>query len=329
MRIGFLGFGNMAQAIADGLLAGQTDLGQVAKGQGRGVLGQVTQGNSDTQGSPEQRSLGPSGIATGQNPKRQWELAPTDSQNPKRQWGLGPTASQNPKRQWELAATALHLDKLERNCQARGMRTLANAADLVTWSDLVVLAVKPWQLTDLIPPLATCLQEKIVVSIAAGKTFDDLEALIPGTSHITALPNLPVAVGQGLLICEERHSLQGQQLASFEEVFGQIAEIFYLPPDQFSAGASISGCGPAFTAMYVEALADVGVKHGLKRDLALSLAAKMTSGAGSLLATGLHPALLKDQVCSPGGTTIRGVIALERHGFRAAVTEAIDTIEGQ
>lgn len=301
MRIGFLGFGNMAQAIADGLLAGQTDLGQVAKGQGRGVLGQVTQGNSDTQGSPEQRSLGPSGIATGQNPKRQWELA----------------------------ATALHLDKLERNCQARGMRTLASAADLVTWSDLVVLAVKPWQLTDLIPPLATCLQEKIVVSIAAGKTFDDLEALIPGTSHITALPNLPVAVGQGLLICEERHSLQGQQLASFEEVFGQIAEIFYLPPDQFSAGASISGCGPAFTAMFVEALADVGVKHGLKRDLALSLAAKMTSGAGSLLATGLHPALLKDQVCSPGGTTIRGVIALERHGFRAAVTEAIDAIEGQ
>ena len=255
MHIGFIGFGNMAQAMADGLLA-----------------------------------------------------------------------SQAPQR---LAATALHLDKLERNCQARGMHALGTLEEVVNFSVLIVLAVKPWQLADLLQPLAASLQGKIVVSIAAGKSFDDLEALIPGTSHLTALPNLPVAVGQGLLICEEKHSLSQDQQASFEEIFGQIAEILYLPPDQFSAGATISGCGPAFTAMYVEALADVGVKHGLKRDLALSLAAKMTSGSGSLLATGLHPAVLKDQVCSPGGTTIRGVIALERHGFRAAVTEAIDAIEGQ
>ncbi len=285
MHLGFIGFGNMAQAIADGLLRGKA-----------------------VQKSESQ-------LATNQATPAQAEATPDPSAD--RSVSLS------------LAATALHLDKLERNCQARGMLALDTVEEVVNFSDLVVLAVKPWQLADLLPPVAASLQGKIVVSIAAGKTFDDLEALIPGTAHITALPNLPIAVGQGLLICEEKHSLQDHHLACFEEVFGQIAEIFYLPPDQFSAGATISGCGPAFTAMYVEALADVGVKHGLKRDLALSLAAKMTSGAGSLLATGRHPAVLKDQVCSPGGTTIRGVIALERHGFRAAVTEAIDAIEGQ
>lgn len=255
MRIGFLGFGNMAQALADGLLAAAHD-------------------------------------------------------------------------DLQLGATALHWDKLVRNCEARGMEAFPTAEDLVDFSDLLVLAVKPWQLATLLPPLQATLEGKLVVSVAAGKGFDDLEALLPGIPHITALPNLPVAVGQGLLICEEKHSLNADQLANFEAIFSRLGKIYYLPPDQFSAGATLSGCGPAFTAMYIEALADVGVKHGLKRDLALSLAAQMTAGSGSLVAAGNHPALVKDQVCSPGGTTIRGVIALERHGFRGAVTEAIDAIEG-
>ena len=263
MRIGFLGFGNMAQAIADGLLAGQEA--------------------TTCQGS----------------------------------------------KPWELAATALHLDKLEKNCQVRGMRAFPHAADLASWSDLLFLAVKPWQLADSLPPLANKLKGKIIVNIAAGKGFADIEALLPGTAHITALPNLPVAVGQGLLIAEEKHSLSPQQLSSFEEVCNHIGELVFLPPDQFSAGASISGCGPAFAAMYVEALADAGVKYGLKREIALSLATKMLEGSGRLLATGRHPGVLKDQVCSPGGTTIRGVLALERAGFRAAVAAAIDAIEGQ
>ena len=95
-----------------------------------------------------------------------------------------------------------------------------------------------------------------------------------------------------------------------------------------SAAGTLAGCGPAFAAMFLEALGDAGVKHGLPRALAYRLASQMLAGTGKLqLATGSHPGQMKDAVCSPGGTTIVGVAALEEHGLRAAVIDAIDAIE--
>lgn len=111
-------------------------------------------------------------------------------------------------------------------------------------------------------------------------------------------------------------------------IFGKAALIVPVDTAQLSIAGTLAGCGPAFAAMFIEALADGAVKQGLPRALAYQLASQMVVGTGKLqLATGAHPGAMKDAVCSPGGTTIVGVAALERRGFRGAVIDAIDEIE--
>ena len=142
--------------------------------------------------------------------------------------------------------------------------------------------------------------------------------------------NTPIAVGAGVIACEQRHSLADEELEAFENLFGRIALIEWVDGKLLSTASSIAGCGPAFAAMFLESLGDAGVKHGLPRATAYRLAAQMMMGTAKLhLETGTHPGAMKDAVCSPGGTTIKGVAALEKDGFRGCVIDAIDAIEGE
>ena len=121
-----------------------------------------------------------------------------------------------------------------------------------------------------------------------------------------------------------------EELEAFENLFGRIALIEWVDGKLLSTASSIAGCGPAFAAMFLESLGDAGVKHGLPRATAYRLAAQMMMGTAKLhLETGTHPGAMKDAVCSPGGTTIKGVAALEKDGFRGCVIDAIDAIEGE
>lgn len=230
-----------------------------------------------------------------------------------------------------IGACARDFDKLRRNTEPFGFRPFAQAADLVAFADLVVVAVKPHQVAGALEPLRKALHERIVVSVAAGVTFDDYEGLLlPGTPHLSTVPNTPVAVGEGIIVCERRHSLSAEAWGRFERIFSRIGMLLTVDTPLLSVAGTVCGCGPAFVAMFLEALADAAVKHGIPRADAYRMASQMVVGTGKLqLATGTHPAAMKDAVCSPGGTTIVGVAALERRAFRAAVIDAVDAIEAK
>ena len=166
----------------------------------------------------------------------------------------------------------------------------------------------------------------MVVSVAAGVLFDDYEEMLaPGTHHLSTIPNTPIAVGAGVLAVEDAHSLTDEEYATVCGLFSPIALIEPVPGHLLSVASGIAGCGPAFAALFIESLGDAAVKNGLQRATAYRLAAQMIRGTGMLyLENGEHPGVMKDAVCSPGGTTIRGVAALERCGFRNAVISAVD-----
>lgn len=229
-----------------------------------------------------------------------------------------------------IFATAAHFDKLQASTAALGAHACESAQDVVEASDFVVLAVKPYLVEQVVEPVRDLLAGKAVISVAAGLGYDFYEGILaPGTHHLSTIPNTPIAVGAGVVACEQRHSLSEGELAAFEDLFGQVALIEWLDGKLLSTASSIAGCGPAFAAMFLEALGDAGVKHGLPRATAYRLAAQMMMGTAKLhLETGMHPGAMKDAVCSPGGTTIKGVASLEKDAFRGTVINAIDAIEG-
>ena len=236
----------------------------------------------------------------------------------------------------QMVACAAHYDKLEKTTAELGLRPLRNALEVVTAADVVIIAIKPYQIAAVVKPLADELAKpgKIVVSIAAGwnlKKYQDLFATEDGESvdssdiHIQCtIPNTPMAVGKGVLVTESVNTLTDDETETFEQLFGPISLIERVDTAHMNIAMVVAGCAPAFTDMYIEALGDAGVQYGLQRATAYRLAAKMVEGVGALyMATETHPGAMKDAVCSPGGTTIKGVAQLEKDGFRGSVIDAV------
>lgn len=227
-----------------------------------------------------------------------------------------------------LHACAKHFDKLCRSAAALGVVPHQSAAEVAQASDIIVVAVKPHLVKEVLEPIAELLNGKIVFSVAAGLGFDDYEEIIPGVHHWSCIPNTPVSVCEGIYICQEKHNLTKEEEALLHQIFAPTGLLLSLNEKEYGPGSTVAGCGPAFAAMFLEALADGGVKNGLSRANAYRLAAQMLAGTAKLhLQSGTHPGAMKDAVCSPGGLTIQGVAALEDKGFRSAVIGAIDTIE--
>lgn len=227
-----------------------------------------------------------------------------------------------------LGAASRRFDVLKVKTDARGMTAFETNEAAARWADVVVIAVKPYLVRDVVTPLKAILADKVVLSVAVNLLFDDYEALLaPGTHHLSTLPNTPVAVNEGIVICEARHSLTNDEKATADELFNALGLSVDVDAKAMPAAGTLSGCGPAFVAIFIEALADGAVRHGVPRVTAYRLASQMLAGTAKLqLATGTHPGAMKDAVCSPGGTTIVGVAALERRGFRSAVMDSIDAI---
>jgi len=196
-------------------------------------------------------------------------------------------------------------------------------------SDYLFLGVKPQMLPEVTPELREALEgmdrSPVVVSMAAVTPISRLKELLgEKLPVIRIMPNTPVSVGEGIILycCSEEVDTASEE--RFLEAMSAAGRFVRVEERLVDAGACISGCGPAFVDLFIEALADGGVACGLPRALALELAAGTASGSAKLvLETGKHPAQLKDEVCSPGGTTIRGVRALEKGGLRSAVMEAV------
>lgn len=193
--------------------------------------------------------------------------------------------------------------------------------------DRVFLAVKPQMMADALAPVRELLAVKkpLLVSMAAGLEIRQIEALA-GTKLpvIRIMPNTPVAVGKGVILYCCNELVTQEALDGFLSDLRFAGRLDKLEERLMNAGSSISGCGPAYAYMFIEAMADGAVACGIPRAQALEYAAATLAGAGEmLLATGQHPGVLKDAVCSPGGSTIAGVKVLEEHGFRGAVMDCI------
>ena len=197
-------------------------------------------------------------------------------------------------------------------------------------ADVVIVAVKPHLIEEVLSPVRGQLADKAVVSVAAGWPFERYEALLPGTRHLSTMPNTPVRVCAGVFLLEEKHSLTPEEYVLVQELFGHLGLVQPVESRLLGIAGTLSGCGPAFVSMFIEALGDAGVKHGLPRAMAYRLAGQMVAGTGRMqVETGAHPGAMKDAVCSPGGTTIVGVAELERGGMRAAVINAVDAIQNK
>lgn len=229
-----------------------------------------------------------------------------------------------------ICACAAHYDKLCANAAKYGITPMASAREVVEASNVIIIAVKPYMVESVMSGCLDLLGDKMVISLAAGMPFEKLHAIMPNAHCISVMPNTPIGVGQGILICETTNSLTDDQKAILVRLFENVATIVPVDSAHLSIAGTIAGCSPAFAAMFIEALADAGVKYGLQRAMAYELAAKVLEGTGALyMEERMVPAAMKDAVCSPGGTTIKGVCALEKDGFRAAIIGAIEAIEGQ
>ena len=201
--------------------------------------------------------------------------------------------------------------------------------DVAEQAQFLFFAVKPQMLEGMLSGIRDVLQARqdrfVIVSMVAGKDLATLQTLLgTGTPIIRIMPNIPVEVGGGVTMMtaspevteEEKETLRALLAAS-----GMVAE---LDEHLMDAATGVTGCGPAFAAMFAEALADGAVACGLPRKQAIAYAAQMMLGTAKLLLeTGEHPGSLKDRVCSPGGSTIQGVRRLEERAFRSAVTDAV------
>lgn len=231
----------------------------------------------------------------------------------------------------QVHVCAAHYEKLCMTAEKYGVHPYRTAEEVISNSDVVILAVKPYQMEKVVTPIKTMLTDKIVVSVASGWMFDRFETVLSeGTHHISTSPNTPVAVAEGIIIVQDKHSLSDDEFNNLMDLFEKVALVEVLDIDHMSIAGTLSGATPAYAAMFIEALGDAGVKHGLTRASAYRLASQMLAGTGKLyLEHQNHPGAMKDAVCSPGGITIAGVEALEQNGFRYAVMSAINACQNK
>ena len=196
-------------------------------------------------------------------------------------------------------------------------------------ADYIFLGVKPQMMAGLLKELSPILKERqsrfILVTMAAGLTMARIQELAGGAYPvIRIMPNTPASIGEGMILYTACDSVTSEEIKTFVFSMSGAGRLSPLPEHLMDAGSAVSGCGPAFVDLFIEALADGGVACGLPRAAALEYAAQMVAGSARLvLESGKHPAQLKDAVCSPGGTTIQGIRALEEGGFRSAVMNAV------
>ena len=197
-------------------------------------------------------------------------------------------------------------------------------------ADHIFLAVKPQMMADVLAELSPILARRrpVLISMAAGLTMSRIASMAGGNYPvIRIMPNTPVAVGCGMTLYCANELVTKEVLDDFLNDMAPTGRMDALEERLFDAAGTVSGCGPAYVYMFIEAMADGAVACGVPRAKAMEYAAAAIAGAGMFaLKSGQHPGALKDAVCSPGGSTIRGVTALEKAGFRAACQAAIDAI---
>lgn len=222
-------------------------------------------------------------------------------------------------------------EKAELLARQLGAEVVSNDA-AAQRADYILLGVKPQVMEEMLSSIAPILAERrkrlerfVLVSMATGLTIARIQELAGGACPvIRIMPNTPVSIGEGMVLYACSLDVTEEEKQLFLEAFAEAGRFSEIPEFRMDAGSALAACGPAFVDIFLEALADGGVACGIARAQAYELAAQMMIGTAMLaLASGQHPGVLKDAVCSPGGTTIQGVRKLEEAGFRGAVMDAV------
>lgn len=192
-------------------------------------------------------------------------------------------------------------------------------------ADYIFLAVKPQFLSDVFAEIAGSIPTNaVVISMAAGVKLEKLENWAPKARFVRMMPNVCAQIGQAMIAITYNENIKAEETATVKEILSSAGKVEQVPEKLMDCVTAVSGSGPAFVFMFIEALADAAVRCGMPRSQAYTYAAQTVYGsAGMVLENGQHPAVLKDMVCSPAGTTIEGVAALEKNNFRNAVIEAV------
>lgn len=200
---------------------------------------------------------------------------------------------------------------------------LLDNAQVAAESDVVFLGVKPYQVASTIKEIGENSNNgSIWISMATGVSLETLAKLLPGHDLVRMMPNTPVAIGQGMTSYTSQSS---QAKDVFKELMAHSGKVVEIQEGLMDAATAVAGCGPAFVYQFIEALGDAGVQNGLSRSQAIEMAAQTVLGSAQMvLESGQHPAQLRDAVTSPGGSTIAGVVELEKNGFRYAAISAVN-----
>lgn len=207
-----------------------------------------------------------------------------------------------------------------------GIEIAVSVSEVTEKSDVIILAVKPQFMQTVMDEIRQCgCEDKLLLSIAAGLPCSYFEREAGGETRVVrAMPNLNAAFQDAIVgICAGANAKE-EDLATAEKIFSSVGESVRIAEDKFAVFSAVAGASPAFTFMYADALAMAAVRGGIPRDAAMKIASAAVRGSGTtLVQSGEHPSVLRDRVCSPGGTTIEGVTVLEENGFAGMIMDAV------
>lgn len=228
---------------------------------------------------------------------------------------------------FSVSAYDINAELLKKLTNETGIIEEISVASLVNNCDIIVLAVKPQYCQNVLEQIKSAITEKkIIVSIIVGLSARYFKGILGSQARIVrTMPNTPALVGEGMTLVSWNDSVNDDEKKAITKLFSCSGKVEELDESLMSEVTALTGSSPAYVFMFIEAMADAAVKAGIQRKLAYRLAAQAVLGSAKMvLDTGMHPAELKDMVCSPGGTTIEAVAILEQEGFRNAIIKAMD-----
>ena len=231
---------------------------------------------------------------------------------------------------FDLTISDIHKEQLERFAEGYGVRVTPSNKEAAGESDLIIVAVKPWDVGTILDEISPAIEgeEKAVVSVAAGVPISAIAARLPeGTAVLRVMPNVCAAVGLGSAVVAANEA--GKiHLSLVMEVFRHVGEVMELPERLFDAATALHGSGPAYVALFADALVQAGVREGIPRDIARRLVNGTIGGTAVLLKErAAHQ--IRDEVMTPGGTTAAAFVAMEKAGFVAAVYDGVEAATEQ
>ncbi len=231
---------------------------------------------------------------------------------------------------YELAVSDVHAERLEEYADGYGIRAVGSNAELAEDSELIVVAVKPWDVGTVLKEIYPVVEDtqKAVTSVAAGVPISAIEkGLPPGTAVLRVMPNVCASVGLGSAVITANETGK-KMLPVVKDIFGHVGDVIELPERLFDAATALHGSGPAYVALFADALVQAGVREGIPRDVARRLVNETIQGTAVLLKE-RSPHQVRDEVMTPGGTTAAAFVAMEKAGFVGAIYDGISAATEQ